>query len=133
MFIAHGEFHLEKKEQVIFIESRGPFNQEAVELYTLQMNDIMESFSDNWGQIVTLHQDSLFTPQAEYSMKQALYVRKEKGLTASAVIILDEKARFVIQHQISRVYDEVGIEYIYINSADEAKCWLNKKLTPPGH
>ncbi len=62
MFVAHGEFLLEKKEQIIFIESKGPFNQEAVELYTLQMNQIMESFEGNWGQVITLHQDSLFYP-----------------------------------------------------------------------
>jgi hypothetical protein len=128
MFVAHGEFRLVKKEQIIFIESKGPFNQEAVDLYALQMNEIMESFDGYWGQIITLHQDSLFTPQAEQSMKQALLYRKANGLAASAVIIHDDKARFIIQHQISRVYDEVGVEYAYIDCVDEAMRWMNEKL-----
>ncbi len=131
MFIAHGEFRIEKKEQVVFIESKGPFNQEAVELYTLQMEEIMESFDSPWGQIITFHQNSLFTPQAEQSMKQALYYRKEKGLTASAVIIRDDQARFVIQHQFSRVYNDVGIDYVYIDNIDEAICWMEERLSQP--
>lgn len=129
MFIAHGEFRLEKKDQIIFIESKGPFNHEAVELYTQQMNQMMNSFIGDWGQVVTLHQDSLFTPQAEQSMKAALYERKSKGLKASAVIIHDEQARFIIEHQISRVYDEVGINYTYVSSPDEATSWVNQHLS----
>ncbi len=62
-------------------------------------------------------------------MKLALYNRQEKGLKASAVVINDDQARFIIQNQISRVYDEVGIQYAYINCATEATRWVNEKLT----
>lgn len=128
MFIAHGEFRLRKEGQIILIDSKGPFNNEAVTQFTQDIHDLIQSYNSPWGQIITLHQDSIFTPQAESSMKSALYSRKNLGLVASAIIITNHQASFVIRHQISGVYDEVGIAHIYTDSEKTAREWVNRQI-----
>ncbi|MEH6444689.1 MAG: hypothetical protein V7784_12410 [Oceanospirillaceae bacterium] len=129
MFNAHGEFRISTKNHIVIIELIGPFNKEAVEQLNIEMEKLIDYLPSKWGQIVNFHQDSIFTPQAEQSMKLALFKRKSRGLSASAVLIGECYAKFVIQNQISRVYDEVGLNYLYMEDFTKAEEWIEQQIS----
>ena len=129
MFIAHGEYQVFKKDQLCIIESRGPFNAEMVCKYSLEVDKVTAQMPEVWGQIVVMHQDSLFTPQAEVSMSDAIFSRRQRGLLVSAVIISDSQVRMNIEAQVSNIYDRAGINYAFFEQISGAEQWALQQLS----
>jgi len=129
MFIAHGEYQVLKKGQLCIVESRGPFNAEMVHKYSLEVDQVTQEMPQVWGQIVIMHQDSLFTPQAEFGMSDAIIARKARGLFVSAVIITDSQVRMNIETQVSNIYDRAGIRYAFFNEFSVAEQWALQQLS----
>ena len=128
MFIAHGEYQVLKKDQLCIVESRGPFNAEMVHKYSLEVDRVTREMPEVWGQIVIMHKDSLFTPQAESGMSRAIIARKARGLLVSAVIIPDPEARMNIEAQVSKIYDSAGISYAFFDDFSGAEQWALQQL-----
>ncbi len=128
MFLPHGKYRIELKNNVLLVEAKGPFNIEIVKQYTQEIDTVIKELRPPWGQVVILHQDSLFTPEAEHLMYRTVEHRKKCGLVASAVIIENAKSRFVIEQQLSNIYQSSQVEYHYFEDETAGKAWVDEQL-----
>ena len=128
MFLPHGKYRIELKNNVMLVEAKGPFNIEVVKQYTQQVAATLSQLILPWGQVVILHQDSLFTPEAEQLMYKTVEDRKENGLVASAVIINGSTSQFIIEQQVAKIYQASKVNYQFFDDECVARAWVDEAL-----
>lgn len=129
MFLPHGEYHLTIEDDLMFIEARGPFNVEVVDQYMREVAVLIQQMQPPWGQIITLHQDSLFTPEAEQLMYKMVADRKQSGVVASAVVMLNPKGQFVVEQQVGNIYQQSQVSHRYFRDYNAALCWVREQIS----
>ena len=123
IFRKHGVYSLEVKDQVLIVDATGPFNDELVMCYQNELETCIAQLETScWGQIVTLHAQSLFTPEAEQSLINSLKHRKSRGLKASAVV--SDSPYSLVRIQISRIYNQAGVAHDFFENEEHAFNWL---------
>lgn len=126
-FSEHGVFEVLISNDTLIVDATGPFNAELINHYENALDSCIQKLEGTvWDQIVILHNNSLFTPDAEQKLIQTLINRRERGLRASAVILKDADYSFVLKEQMSRCYKLAGIQYDFFAGADEARIWFNQ-------
>ncbi len=128
MFLPHGEYRIELKNDVLLIEAKGPFNIELVKQYTQEVDTIIKTLIKPWGQVLILHQDCLFTPEAERLMYRTVEHRKKLGLVASAVVFADPQSRFIIEQQLSNIYQMSQVQYRCFEDEVAGTAWVDERL-----
>ena len=128
MYSAHGLHKIEFKDNILTVEARGPFNDQQVQKYQAQLQDALAEVCGPWGQLNLLHQDCLFTPQAELQMHQATELRKRRGICAIAVVFINGGQNSIVEQQLSRIYQQCHIPHGYFSDADAATAWLKAQL-----
>lgn len=128
LFIPHGEYRVEVQNNILLIEARGPFNKEVVTAYTADVLQALEQMEPPWGQVIVLHQDSVFTPEAESQLAKKVAQSKALGLVASGVVILNTQIEFVIKQQLSQVYKQSDVLHNYFDAEDAARSWVVDEL-----
>ena len=80
IFKEHGVFIINIEAKLLFIDATGPFNEESVKHYNLALeSSIARLETSQWKQIVSFHKLSIFTPEAENSLTEALINRRSRG------------------------------------------------------
>ena len=131
MFPRHGKFSVEVDAHMLVVNATGPFNEELVRDYKAALDAAIHHLSKghNWGQIIVLEKESLFTPDAERVLVQSLKNRKRVGLRASAVVLMENvTGRSLIKQQMSGAYERAGIEFTFSDNVTSAKAWLTNLL-----
>ena len=89
-FKEHGVFEVKVEGQLLLVDATGPFNDELLKHYRDALESCIQRLEvGQWNQIVTLHQTSIFTPEAEETLTQSLIERRSRGLIACSVVIAD--------------------------------------------
>lgn len=127
-FTPHGEYRILSEDNMLFVEAKGPFNLEVVNNYSTDMAKAVKKMVAPWTQLVILHQDGLFTPEAEREMYNTIKLRKELGLSASAIVIIGATARFAMEMQISGLYQQLQVVHQYFDTEKDARDWLLKTV-----
>ena len=123
VFEKHGVYSLKVIGQVLIVDATGPFNDELVVCYNNALEACIQQLESScWGQIVTLHEQSLFTPDAERTLNSSLKRRKERGLRASAVVCKSPYS--LVQSQIDRIYSSADVIHDFCKGEEEALLWL---------
>jgi len=130
MFKAHGEYSIQRKGPLLLTNCKGPFNTELVENHNSDITTIIDSMPSVWGQVIVIHQDSLWTPDAERRMCQTVSVRKSRGLRVSAVVLENPNSKVILKNQISRVYDFAEVEHGFFEDTFSAELWALAKIKP---
>ncbi|MCJ8298239.1 MAG: hypothetical protein MJK13_04785 [Pseudomonadales bacterium] len=128
MYKSHGESNVERKGNLLIIDSKGPFNLQFVQSYNREIESIIAQMPEVWGQVVTAYQDFLLTPEAEQELKLACKYRKDRGCCVSGVVFSENGASFVTQGQLTRVYDYAGIKFKFFNDLLLAEQWVVANL-----
>ena len=124
-FIEHGVFNIKIISNQLLVDAIGPFNEEVVSLYKATLEScIQELENSQWHQIITLHQTSLFTPEAEYILTKSLVDRKARGLHSCSLITVDVDFESLVKEQMSRCYNNAGVEHQYFESIAKAQTWI---------
>ena len=123
-FAPHGEYRISVENNMLLVEARGPFNNEIVANYSADMALAVKQVAAPWSQLVILHQEGLFTPSAEKQMYSTVSARKDLGMCASGIVIIGASARFAIEIQISRIYNDLQVKHQYFDNEKEARDWL---------
>jgi len=126
MFIPHGAYRVDIQENLLVIEAKGPFNKEVVKQYSLDLANAVQKMQAPWGQLIIMHQDSLFTPDAENLMHKSARARKLFGLYASAIVLVETTVRFAIEHQVSNIYRRADIAHDFFENEQQARTWLQE-------
>jgi len=87
---AHGEYTIEKKGNILFIDAHGPFNDITAQLFSQEMYQTCKLFNGEcWASLVTYYGNSIYTPEAESTLIALTKYRAKYGMIANASIILD--------------------------------------------
>jgi len=121
---SHGESSIERKGNLLIIDSRGPFNLPFVQAYNKKIEIFIKQMPSVWGQVVTTNDNFLLTPEAEEGKKHACKYRKENGCYVSAIIFPEGTSGFVTITQMTRVYSYAGIEFEFFTDYQLAEQWV---------
>jgi len=125
-FAEHGLFEVKTEGKLLLVNAIGPFNEELIIKYEDALESCIQSLEvAPWNQIITLHQLSLFTPEAEKTLTKTLINRSSRGLSACAVVFENVEAESLVKAQMSRCYKNAKVTHKFSNSIDDAKKWLN--------
>ena len=130
-FREHGVFEIETAARLLLVDATGPFNEELIKRYNKALESCIEQLEgSHWSQIITLHQMSLFTPEAEKVLIDTLIKRKSRGLLASHVILEDVEFKPWVKEQLNRCYSAAGVELHFCVPTSEAKGSLPRLPSP---
>ena len=125
-FQAHGIFEVSVENNWLIVDATGPFNEELLQSYSHSIESCVSKLEASpWQQIIVLHQQSLFTPEAESLLSKTVKNRKTRGLKASAVVLLNVEGGALIQQQLSRVYKGANLPHAFFSNQEAAKSWLS--------
>ena len=126
--LAHGLHRIEFKDKILTVEARGPFNEQQVQNYQAQLQKVLSKVQGQWGQLNLLHQDCIFTPQAEREMYHTIKLRKQRGVCAIAVVFIDTARTGLVEKQLTRLYQQFDIDHAYFTDVDAATVWIKEQL-----
>lgn len=128
IFEKHGIYRIETANGILIVDATGPFNEELIAAYHRDLEISIGELekTGNWGQIVILHDLSVFTPEAEQALIASVASRAQRGLTASA-IIADTKY-FAVKRQITKIYESACIPHHFFNNVVDATVWLGQVI-----
>mgnify|MGYP000110463788 CR=1 FL=1 len=121
---SHGQSSIERKGNLLIIDSTGPFNLSFVQDYNKKIEIIISQMPEVWGQVVTTDEYFWLTPQAEEGMEQACKSRKQRGCCVSAILFPEGSSASVTVAQMSRVYTYAGIEFEFFTDHQLAEQWV---------
>ena len=126
-FEQHGIYAVKVENSILIVDATGPFNAELIAAYRRDVDACIKALSQStWGQVIVLHDLSLFTPEAEQALEASLNFRKQHGLVASAVVC--DSPYKMVKKQMAEIYDAVELDYAFFEDIDAAKQWLQKRF-----
>ena len=126
--LAHGLCKIEFKDNILTLEVTGPFNEQHVQNLQCQLKKALSNVDSPWGQLTLLHQECIFTPQAEQEMYATVELRKQRGICAIAVVFVDKVRTIIIEQQLTRIYQKFDIDHAYFIDADAATVWIKEQV-----
>lgn len=129
LFKEHGVFEVSVEGKLLLVNAKGPFNEQLVNLYQQALETCIATLQqyNNWSQIIVMHHLSLFTPEAEHALINSLIDRKLKGLSFSAVVLVNAEGQSLIEQQMARIYQCAGITFKFFDSVETAKLWIKDR------
>ena len=131
-FQEHGTFTIKRRPGYLYINAKGPFNDELVHAYNCQLKEALEAPAEKpWKQLVILHGLALMIPAAKENFVKSLAYRKQRGLIRSAMVMGDVEAQSLVKTQFAQCYQLAHIEHAFFDREDAALEWLN--IHPANH
>lgn len=126
-FSSHRKYDIQVQSNILIVDSTGPFGDSVVAAYNRDLQKCMDILSGApWGQVIIMHDLSLFTPDGEKLLMESIKARKEKGLIASAVVFDSEYV--VVKEQIARIYRFMEVKHAFFESKEDAVEWIASEL-----
>ena len=124
----HGEFESSVNGQLLMFSARGPWNDETMRNGVVKMSsDILKlEHGSQWAQLSCLYGESLMPLSTFDIFVKQTRVRKTRGLSFLAVVILDTDIMLTTKHQISKCYDAADVSYSFYDSVEDALQALTK-------
>ena len=125
--ISHGNYTIETENRVLAVDATGPFNEALINEYQLALISSVEALSpEPWVMLVTLHDESLFTPDAESRLTEVIKWRKAMGMNRVGLLFVNTVATHILQSQMSRMYDQAGVEHAFFDNLEDARHWVQE-------
>lgn len=122
---AQGEYTIEKKGNILFIDAHGPFNDITAKLFAKEMYQTCKLFNgEYWASLVTYYGNSIYTPEAEETLIKLTKYREEYGMIANASVILDSNCGDLQQMQLRRIYQSAHLTFHVFSDVNSAEKWL---------
>ncbi len=126
-FSEHGTYRIKVDNNILMVNAKGPFNIETVNRYHNEVLESVEQLAESgspWGQVIVLHEESLFTHEASNQLMESNRLRKTKGLSHCAVVLVQPVGIKLIKKQMTGIYRDAGIEMQIFEKIEAAKQWL---------
>ncbi|WP_354622803.1 hypothetical protein [Psychromonas sp. MME2] len=123
----HGTYNIDIDSNTLIIDAKGPFNLELITHYHADLCNSVEWLAVNvgvWDQIIILHEESLFTPDAAQKLTEVNLWKKTKGLDRSAIVLINPIGSLLISKQLEKLYREAGVKIQMFDNMVAAKRWL---------
>ncbi|XQW84967.1 hypothetical protein ACOYR1_17875 [Thalassotalea piscium] len=130
-FNEHGHFSIQNNGAHLIIDATGPFNLQVMNSFQRSLVAHTQDLSKkSWGQIIIMNGTSIFTPEAEQHLCETLVTRQKHGLFFSAVVHCHAQYKHLIEHQLSKCYQQYAIRHAFFDDIKTAKTYL-KQLNMP--
>lgn len=107
------------------MNTKGPYNDELIRAYRAELEvALVEISGQSWHQIISMHEMSIFTPEAAEEMITTIKRRKSLGMVASAVVFNKIIGGPMIKAQMTKIYELADIRFGFFESIDSAEIWL---------
>lgn len=125
----HGDYLVDRYNQLILFAGRGPWNDQALKRGTKETAALLQAIdrSAPWAQLSLIFGESLMTPSMLATFIKQTNIRKTLGLSALAIVITDSDVSTTIKRQLHQVYQQAGIEHAFLDSIEEGVSWLSQK------
>lgn len=121
-----GCYIIEQQGNIMLVDSLGPFDESAAEIYHQDIKQATEEMSgDPWGSLITFRGNGVISPDAEHQLRETTQYRQQKGMIAIAVVILNSAYADLQQMQMQRIYQDCQIEFHVFSDRENASDWLN--------
>lgn len=122
----HGDYIVDRSNQVILLGARGPWNDETMRRGSRKFNELMMALipGQPWAQFSCLFGESLMPPSTFEHFIKHTKIRKEKGLSTLAIVIKDSDIKATIKNQLSDAYKQADVEHGFFDDFGEARNWL---------
>ena len=128
---SHGRYTIETIGRMLSVDATGPFNDALIHDYQQDLKSSVEALSpEPWTMLVTLHDESLFTPEAEAELAKVMIWRKNMGMTKVGLMFVQTIGSDILKAQMTRMYDAAGVEHAYFDNIDDARIWLGNPDRP---
>lgn len=129
MLNPHGEFKSALNQQLLQFAARGPWNDVTMRNGTIKMGQHISSLpsGEPWAQMSCLYGESLMPPCAFDIFVKQTHLRKKRGLSFLAVVILDTDIALTTKQQIQHCYELAGVDFTFFNCVSDALNSLEKK------
>jgi hypothetical protein len=122
---AHGQYTIEQKGNILFVDAHGPFNEVITQQFSQDMHQICQKFKDEcWASLVTYYGNALYTPEAENDLITLTKYRARHGMIANASIIFDSSCSDIQQMQLRRIYQSANVTSHVFSDVNSAEKWL---------
>ncbi len=128
LFESHGHFKVSVQNNTIRVLAFGPFNTQAVSNYKNDLILAIQQIEGPWTQLNQMHQNCLYTPEAQQKMHHLTQFRKDQGLVAAAFIFKDCFGTIILQEQLSGIYNKAQIPCQFFDDSATANLWLQQQI-----
>lgn len=125
----HGDYVVGRCNQVVLFAGKGPWNDETLYQGTKMLGEQISQvdMTQPWAQFSCLFGESLMPPSAFKLFAKQTKIRKERGLSALAIVIQDSDIKSTIKHQLTEAYTQADIEHAFFDDSSLALDWLKER------
>lgn len=128
-FEAHGNPRLQIEDAILRVLPDGPGNLEGVQQLLADMARQLDAAGvRSWAVLLLAETETLLTPEAEQALQAAMPQLLARGHRATAVALLTEHGRSLIDAQFRRIHQHAGLPFASFDSVMAAEAWLREQL-----
>lgn len=128
-FMPQGDFYVATEKQIMVARITGPWNEELAHLFGRKANECADSLSGtHWALLATIFNDGMHTPDTFDATVQMVRQHRQKGRTATALVLRDVDGQEIVRKVFSRLYEKAGETYAFFDDEASARCWLEDRL-----
>ena len=127
----HGDVKARKDKDLplVYIELTGPFNDEFMNHYNLQIAPLREQMKyQHWVSLVSFTNEGLLPLSMRDGVLQSMEAAKTMGLIASAVVFDQQTPSTVAQQFWEQIYEKASLPHRFFKNIADAKSWLLTEL-----
>lgn len=125
----HGYYQVERTENIIRISVAEGINQELIQRYQQEIaRELVELNGSLWGVHLVINGDVLMTPEATARLIAETSRHLALGRCGTAIELVNGQAISMVRSFWSRIYQEAGIPYCFVNNRQEAVDWLQRQI-----
>ena len=124
----YGQYQIAVLGNVVGVSAEGIADGAAIERYTRDMMDVVNSFAGNhWAFLGFLHGSALLTKAGEKELQHSIEWRAKHGMALGALVIGETTVQPLVKSQFQRIYDKAGLELSVFTDEQDAMQWLEGK------
>lgn len=128
----HGSHSLACDGGVLIVNAWGPWNEEAIAIFQRDMEQALSQLPPRWAFLCYLHGEALLTPEAEVELVRVVAWRRQRGMSAMAIVTDDVTGESIVHAQLLRVYEAASVSSNFFTTEGEALSWLAAQGFPTG-
>lgn len=122
----HGQYAIELNGSVLKAELKGIATPKMLQQYHEDVLSLVCGLKGTqWGFMGSIFGTGILTPEAENDLVDSLKARMSLGMHACVVIADGADVPAMVIRQFERVYEQVGIKYLFCSSEREGLNWLH--------
>lgn len=122
-----GSYKIEVSGNILVFEGTGPWSEEIVARYRIEMAEAVEQFQgEEWGFVGYLQGTALLTPDGESSLLEGVKWRLEHGMRACAIVFSETDCTALVRDQFLRIYNKAKVPCDFFETERGAFDWLAK-------